>query len=263
MTINSNTDKVLASVKHDLRFLEDMAQWTRYAGWILAGISVLLIIFTAARYTFKNKAWKPSKISYTMHFITFLKVVAFYGFSVLLVILQAYSTRKFCDVAIDSIVMDAPNCIIDDDCEFSCGMEELTFANTCRKCDIKMHWWWVEPLSVANILVAVYFVFTILVLIFERREARIERQELTSLVREGNNKETPSSMSKLWRRMSSNDKNNRALQQAGGVESLYGNDLDGPLHSGEESVLPPKQPTTKYAASICTYPDKRYSGGLR
>lgn len=258
MTINSNTQEVVKQIKDDISILEDMARWTRYAGWILAGLSVFLIVLTALYYTVRGKPWKPSRSSYALHLVTFVRVVGTYAIALFVVFLQAYSTDKFCNVSIQSINMDTPDCNINEDCDFDCVIEPRFFPNTCEKCDIKLHWWWAEPLALPNVLFVVYLVFHCAVLVFEFVEARVEKKGLLS---KGAHKRVRS-------RVNRNDR--RPKGQKGEIDSdiidikdSSENVVDGHADVEMGEFSDEQQPQTRYEGAIYTYPEKIYTGGLQ
>lgn len=263
MTIASNTQEVVTDIKDDISFLEDMAKWTRYAGWILAGVSVLLIVLTALYYTISGKVWKPSKYSYAFQGITLLRVVGAYMIALLVIFLQAYSTDKFCNVSIKSISLDAPACNVDEDCDFDCVTDTLTFPNTCEKCDIKLHWWWVEPFALPNVLAVIYLIFLVMVLVFEFVEARMEKKYASSMA----------AQRRVRSKVGKNDKKQKGLKESKGKVGLVGvgmkdsseNVLDGhaAVEIEESQSSDGRQPQTRYESNICIYPEKIYTGGLQ
>ncbi|GMH41273.1 hypothetical protein BSKO_09183 [Bryopsis sp. KO-2023] len=178
MTIESNTEEVMQDVQDDISSLSKIGEWTKYAGLILAALSILFIMFTATRYTFFNKAWKPSRITHGMRLLGVLRLVLAYLLAGLVIFLQAYSTHKFCGVSIESVTLDLPDCEVNGDCDFDCETVDRVFPNTCEQCHIKLHWWWVDVFALPNILLALYILFTLIVCVFECTESRRQQKEL-------------------------------------------------------------------------------------
>lgn len=261
MNITSNTGEVVESVQDDLNILKEMAKWTRYAGYILAAFSIILILFTATIYTVRRKAWKPSRKSYTMHLLNVLRVVGAYGIAMLVVFLQAYSTDKFCNVSIRSISMDTPACDVNGNCNFNCKVRNTVFPNTCEECDIKLHWWWVETFALPNIMAVVFFVFLIMVLIFECFESRFEQKELGYDAQESTQekrKHRQKSVKEQKAPLVSEADGDSAVVQMEVVQQQDHNVLDAPVEAEKQ----PSKPQTRYESSVYMYPEKRYTGGL-
>lgn len=264
MTIVSNTDSVLEKIEDDISKMKEIAKWTQYAGLIMAGLSILYIIFTAMRYTMGNKVWKPSRTSHAMRAISLLRVLGTYFLASLVIFLQAYSTDKFCDVRIDYVTMDLPNCELTRGCEFKCPVMERRFNNPCDKCNIKLHWWWVDVFSIPNILLFLYIAFMVVVVILECRESRHEKKELelddpaaAAGMKKRPQKRKPQKETLVDSHFRDSAKGDVELADADGQGSP--NVLDGPassyMHTKEpEPQSVPVSSKSKYESSMYFYP---------
>lgn len=184
LEIKSNTEEVVDSINDDIDIFRWVNKWVRYAGFILAFISFIMIIFTATYYTLFNKTWKPSTKSHIFRLVSFAQVVGAFVVGCVVIFLQAYATNKFCQISIDKAELKTPECsVVDRDCNFYCELHSTKYPSPCKKCKIKLHWWWVEPLSMPNIFCATYILFTFVVLVFECFEAGWQRKELAKAKR--------------------------------------------------------------------------------
>lgn len=267
MSIQSNTEEVLEEINDDISLMKLVARWTQYAGLILAFISILVIIFTASRYAIFNKVWKPSKVSHWMRLLNLLRVVVAYLLASAVIFLQAYSTDKFCNVSINSVTLDLPDCDINGDCDFNCDTVPRVFPNRCERCDIKLHWWWVEVFSWPNVLLALYIVFFFLILVLECSESHREKKELkmraTGKVAKTKTKRKPKE------RLVSLEVGDSAQGdiEITDVQQRSPNVLDGPascyMQEPEPSAEPPAEPPqSRYESAVYIYPDVSKKGGF-
>lgn len=180
LDLDSNTDEVVESINEDIDIFRWVSKLVHYAGFILAFISLIMIIFTATYYTICNKTWKPSTKSHILRLISFTQVVGGFLVGCAVIFLQAYATNKFCQVSIDKAELKTPECsVVDQDCNFTCELHSTLYPSPCKRCTIKLHWWWVEPFSMPNVFCAAYIVFFFVVLVFECCEAGFQRKEMT------------------------------------------------------------------------------------
>ncbi|GMH41095.1 hypothetical protein BSKO_09005 [Bryopsis sp. KO-2023] len=179
LNVTSNTEEVVESINDDIDIFRWVNIMVRYAGFILAFFSFIMILFTATYYTLFNKTWKPSTKSHILRLVSFTQVVGGFVVGSAVIFLQAYATNKFCQISIDKAELKTPECsVIDRDCNFYCELHSTLYPSPCKKCVIRLHWWWIEPFSMPNVFCAAYIVFTFVVLVFECFEAGWQRKEL-------------------------------------------------------------------------------------
>lgn len=66
--------QVVDSINDDIHIFTEIGFWTRLAGFVLAILSIFMIIATATYYTITNKIWKPSLKSHVLRFVQFTQV---------------------------------------------------------------------------------------------------------------------------------------------------------------------------------------------
>lgn len=184
LDIQSNSDEVIESVEDDISFLRLLSKWTKYTGYILAFISLCIIFGTATWIVWKNKVWKQTKTTLLMKAITLAQVALVYLVLMGIVFLQAYFTDKFCGVAITNAVLHIPECkVASNSCDFECESTANNYPSPCKKCDIKLHWWWAEGYALPNIFGLMYVIFLFVTVFVEWNETRRQKKELVQAER--------------------------------------------------------------------------------
>ncbi|CAD7700962.1 unnamed protein product [Ostreobium quekettii] len=175
LTINTTADAVLEDIEDDVSKMSKVALWADYMGFVLAAISVLIILGTATYYTVKNKTWKPSKKRWFMILLNIGRALLFYIIAVLVVYMQAYAMDHACAIRIQDTQLSLPKCEVREECGFSCANEKRLYENKCPECDIPLKYWWADWHSLPNVLGVMYTLFLGVVYALEAAETRYQR----------------------------------------------------------------------------------------
>ena len=117
-------------------------------GFIMAFVTVGIIILKATFYTVENLPWKPGTVGLMFRVVEILQVMGIYGLVITAVFLQAYLTDKSCQVNVNNTVIETPMCeVVGEQCEFQCTTFTQNFSSPCTECDIKYGWWYVMESS--------------------------------------------------------------------------------------------------------------------
>lgn len=177
LMINTTTDEVVAKVKKDISKMEKLSLLSDYIGFILAGFSTVLILFTATWYTLRGKPWKPSRRSWFLHILSLFRIALFFFAAALIVAMQAYAVDKACGIWIDTAELSLPECSVKSECGLDCKNVCKQFANPCEHCSIKLHWWWVDWNKLPNIVGALYILLILTVWLLENIESQFEARQ--------------------------------------------------------------------------------------